>query len=136
MNANGRELEAGQGPLVHKELSFQIVGAAMEVLNYHGHGLNEKIYENSLVVEFKLQGIAVDQQRRYAVTYKDHDVGLYIPDLLVENSVLVDPKVIEAITNVEIGQVMNYLRLTKLQLGLILNFRYPKLQYRRVVLSD
>ena len=122
--------------ILHKELSYQIMGAAMEVLNYHGHGLNEKIYENSLVVEFGLRNIKTDQQRNFAVTYKDAPVGVYIPDLLVDDKVIVDRKVIEAITDAEVGQVMNYLRIAKLDLGIILNFRYPKLQYRRVVLSD
>ncbi len=122
--------------LIHKELAFQIVGAAMEVLNHHGHGLHEKIYENSLIVEFGLRGLKADQQKRYQVLYKQIPVGLYIPDLLVNDLVIVDTKVVEAITDAEIGQVMNYLRLTKLQLGIILHFRYPKLQSRRVVLTQ
>jgi GxxExxY protein len=122
--------------LVHKELAYEIVGAAMEVLNVHGHGLNEKIYENSLVVEFKLRGLRPDQQKRFTVRYKETEVGLYVPDLLVNDLVIVDAKVVESIGDAEIGQVMNYLRIAKQQLAIILNFRYPKLEYRRVVLSD
>jgi len=129
MNANHSEL-------LHKELAFQIVGAAMEVLNTLGHGLNEKVYENALIVELRQRGIKTDQQKRFKVLYKNVLVGEYIPDLVVEDTIIVDAKVIEAISDAEIGQVMNYLRLAKLDLGIILNFRRPKLEYRRVVLSD
>lgn len=63
-------------------------------------------------------------------------VGEYVPDLLVDERVIVDTKVIEAISDAEVGQVMNYLRIAKLELGILLNFRRPKLEYRRVALSD
>jgi len=129
MDANGLTV-------VHKEISFEIVGAAMEVLNTLGHGLNEKVYENALVTELRLRGMQVDQQKRFKVLYKKAVVGEYVPDLLVNDKVIVDTKVIEAVSDAEVGQVMNYLRIAKLDLGIILNFRRPKLEYRRVVLSD
>lgn len=129
-------MNANQTTVLHKELSFEIVGAAMEVLNALGHGLNEKVYENALVAELKLRGLHVEQQRRYRVMYKNVVVGDYIPDLLVDDKAIVDTKVIESISDAELGQVMNYLRIAKLELGIILNFRRPKLEYRRVALSD
>ncbi len=129
-------MDANNTKLLHKELSYQIVGAAMEALNALGHGLNEKVYENALVVELQSRGIKLDQQKRFKVVYKGVVVGEYIPDLLVEDKVIVDAKVVEAISDAEIGQVMNYLRLAKLELGLILNFRRPTLESRRVALSD
>ena len=98
-----------------KEEVFQIVGCAMEVLNEIGHGLNEKIYENSLTVEFKLRNIAFNQQRRYEVLYKGQHVGEFIPDLIAFASVIVDAKVIDRITDAERGQMLNYLRITKLR---------------------
>jgi len=108
----------------------------MEVLNALGHGLNEKVYENALVAELKSRGIKVDQQRRFRVVYKNVVVGEYISDLLVDDKVIVDTKVIDAVSDAGIGQVMNYLPIAKLELGIILNFRRPKLESRRVVLSD
>ena len=83
--------------VLHKELSFEIVGAAMEVLNTLGHGLNEKVYENALIVELKSRGIQVDQQKRFKVVYKNAVVGDYVPDLIVDDKVIVDMKAIEAI---------------------------------------
>ena len=129
-------MNANQTTVLHKELSFEIVGAAMEVLNTLGHGLNEKAYENALVAELKARGMRVEQQKRFPVVYKNILVGEYVPDLLVDEKVILDTKVIEAISDAEVGQVMNYLRIAKLELGVLLNFRHPKLEYRRVVLSD
>jgi GxxExxY protein len=129
-------MNTNQTKVLHKELSFGIVGAAMEVLNTLGHGLNEKIYENALVAELKVRGINISQQQRFQVLYKNVLVGEYIPDLLIDDKVIVDTKVIEAVSDAEVGQVMNYLRLARLELGIILNFRRPKLEYRRVALSD
>ncbi len=116
------------------ELTHAIIGAAFEVLNGLGHGLHEKPYENALVVEFGLRGITVEQQRNFPVVYKGVQVSEYVPDLLVSSSVIVDTKVVDRITEVERGQIINYLRITKLRVGLIVNFHKPKLEWERVVL--
>jgi len=128
MNANRREL-------MLKNEAHQIVGCAMEVLNTLGHGLLEKPYENALVVEYGLQGVPFKQQPRFDVRYKSVKVGEYIPDLICFDQVVVDTKTIERITNHEIGQMMNYLKITGLQLGLLLNFKHAKLEWKRVVLE-
>jgi GxxExxY protein len=106
----------------------------MEVLNTLGHGLLEKPYENALVVEFKLRKVAFQQQPRFEVKYKSVSVGEYVPDLIVADRVVVDAKVIETITDNELGQMLNYLKITGLRVGLILNFRRAKLEWKRVVL--
>lgn len=116
------------------EITHAILGAAFEVLNTLGHGLHEKPYENALVVELGLRQLSIDQQRSFAVTYKTVKVGEFIPDLIVGASVIVDTKVIDRITDVERGQMMNYLRITRLKVGLIVNFKNPKLEWDRVVL--
>jgi GxxExxY protein len=123
-----------ESKLIHGELVYAIVGSAMEVLNGLGHGLNEKPYENALAVEFRLRNILYNQQVRYDVTYKGHNVGEYIPDLIVANAVIVDTKTIDRITDIERGQMINYLRITKLRVGVILNFKKPKLEWERIVL--
>lgn len=120
--------------LLLKDETHQILGCAFDVLNEIGHGLNEKIYENGLVVEFKLRGIPLDQQRRFPVLYKTVQVGEFVPDLIAFGSVIVDAKVIDRITDHERGQMMNYLRITKLRVGLILNFKYARLEWERIVL--
>ena len=119
-----------------KEETHAIIGWAFEVLNELGHGLNEKLYENSLVVEFKRRSIPFDQQRRFEVLYKGEHVGEYIPDLIAYGKVVVDTKTIDRITDHERGQMLNYLRITKLPVGLILNFKHAKLEFERIVLSN
>jgi GxxExxY protein len=117
-----------------KEETHAVIGCAFEVLNQLGHGLNEKCYENSLVVEFRLRGIGFSQQRQFEVLYKRERVGLYIPDLIALDQIIVDAKVIDRINDHERGQMLNYLRITKLRVGLILNFKHPHLEWERIVL--
>ncbi len=133
---NRIDLHASGANYALKAETHTILGCAFDVLNEHGHGLNEKCYENSLVVEFKLRGIAFDQQRRFEVLYKGHLVGEFTPDLIVYDQIVVDTKTIERITDHERGRMMNYLKVTKLPVGLILNFKHPRLQWERVVLSQ
>lgn len=112
----------------------EIIGCAMEVLNVLGHGLLEKPYENALTVEFRLRGIKFDQQPTFDVIYKNEQVGLYVPDLIVRDAVVVDAKTIDRITDHELGQMLNYLRITGHRVGLILNFKRAKLEWKRVIL--
>src|SRR5438094_9964979 len=100
----------GNTKLLLKEEVFRIVGAAMEVLNEVGHGFHEKPYENALVVELGLRGIPYRQQPSYPMSYKGHEVGLFIPDLIAFDAVVVDAKFIERITDLERAQMLNYLQ--------------------------
>ncbi len=127
MNTNGRELLA-------KEEVFQIVGCTIEVLNVLGQGLIEKPYENALAVEFGLRNVPFRQQPLFDVLYKEHKVGLFIPDLIAFDAVVVDTKVIDGITDHERGLMLNYLRITTLRVGVILNFKRAKLEWNRIVL--
>ncbi len=120
--------------LLLKEEVHRVVGCAMEVLNTIGCGFHEKIYENALVVEFGIQEIASVQQPEYPVVYKTVSVGTYIPDLICFDALVVDAKTIEKITDREIGQMINYLKITGFRVGLLINFRNPKLEWKRVVL--
>ena len=124
----------GESKLLLKAETEKIIGFAFEVLNEVGHGLNEKIYENSLTVLFKLNNIVFDQQRRFPVHFRGVEVGEFVPDLMAFGSVIVDTKVIDRITDHERGQMLNYLRITKLRVGLILNFKNARLEFERVVL--
>ena len=124
----------GKSKVLLKAETEQIIGFAFDVLNEVGHGLNEKIYENSLTVLFKLNGIAFDQQRRFPVFFRNVEVGEFAPDLIAFGSVVVDTKVIDRITDHERGQMLNYLRITELRVGLILNFKNARLEFERIVL--
>jgi GxxExxY protein len=120
--------------LLFKQEVFRIVGCAIEVLNALGHGLVEKPYENALVVEFGLQGIPFQQQPSFDILYKGHNVGLFVPDLIAFDTVVVDAKVIDRITDHERGLMLNYLRITNQRVGVILNFKHRKLEWERIVL--
>ena len=136
MNTDNEPALAGRpsDKFLLKQETHHVIGCAFEVLNELGHGLNEKCYENSLVVEFGLRKTAFVQQRQFDVLYKTHKVGLFIPDLIAFDRVIVDTKVIDRITDQERGQMLNYLRVTKLRVGLILNFKHPKLEWERIAL--
>ncbi|MGC6424500.1 MAG: GxxExxY protein [Lentimonas sp.] len=118
---------------MYKAESQVIVGCAMEVLNEVGHGFHEKPYENALAHEFKLREIPYEQQRSFDIVYKQQKIGEYIPDLLVYDKIVIDLKTIDSITDREIGQMMNYLKVTGYRLGYILNFKHPTLGWKRVI---
>jgi GxxExxY protein len=119
----------------YKEETDAIIGSAFCVLNAIGCGFHEKPYENALVVEFQHRNITFQQQPRFPINYRGVKVADYVPDLIAFEKIIVDTKVIDRVTDREIGQMLNYLRITGLPVGLILNFKNPKLEFRRVVCS-
>jgi GxxExxY protein len=121
------------GNLIHEELSKKIIGAAMTVLNELKPGLDEKLYENALVIELRERGHSVNQQKAYNVQYKGHQIGRLIPDLIIDDLVIADPKVVSAFNETHLAQMTGYLALTGLRLALLLNFKHAKLQWKRVV---
>jgi GxxExxY protein len=127
-------MDTNNEKLLSRDEVFQVVGCAIEVLNSLGHGIVEKPYENALVVEFRLRKIAFRQQPVFDVLYKGEKVGLFVPDLIAFDSVVVDTKVIDRITDHERGLMLNYLRITILRVGVILNFKHRKLEWERIVL--
>ncbi len=120
--------------MIYEELSGEIVGAAMKVLNELGPGLDEKLYERASVIELRKRGHKpVDQQESFAVFYLDELIGTLVPDVMVDDSVIADPKVVEAFSDTHMRQMIGYLAITKLKLALLLNFKQAKLQWKRVV---
>jgi len=119
--------------MLHAELSHAILGAAMTVSNGLKPGLNEKAYENALVIEFARAGLKVDQQRRFDVRYRGVLVDTLIPDLIVNDLVIVDPKMAEDFTQTHVAQMTGYLTITELRLALLLNFKHVDLRWKRVV---
>jgi GxxExxY protein len=119
--------------LIHAELSESMIGAAMMVLNRLKPGLDEKLYENALVIELGKQGHKVDQQRQFPVHYDDQLIGLLIPDLIVDDLVIVDPKVVTTFNESHEAQMIGYLNITALRLAILLNFKHAKLAWKRIV---
>lgn len=129
-------MDANEHEYVENELCYKVTGCAMAVLNDIGHGLREKTYERGLCVEFEAQKISYNSQHIYPVNYKGRKIDDYIPDLEVEGKLIVETKVVEAITDEHVGQVINYLKITGMKVGLILNFKHAKLQWKKVVLTE
>lgn len=126
-------LDLPDQPLVHEKLSKQIIGAAMEVLNSLKPGLDEKLYENALVIELREGGLQIEQQRSFPVDYKGTNIGTLIPDLIVDGKVIVDAKVVTAFNDSHIAQMTGYLAITGLRLAILLNFKSAHLEWKRVV---
>ena len=124
---------ADQSKLIHEEITEKIIGAAMTVLNELRPGLDEKLYENALVLELAEMGLRADQQRQFTVRYKGHVIGKLIPDLIVDDLVVVDAKVAESFNDSHIAQILGYLAITDRRVGLLLNFKYSTLKWKRLV---
>jgi len=126
MNTNSKNI-------IHKELSYKIVRLAMDVHNKLGFGFLEKVYENALVVLLKKNEIPARQQAPVRVYFEKEVVGDYYADILVDNKIILELKVIDKITDSHRAQVLNYLRATGLKLAMILNFGKNGLEYERFV---
>jgi GxxExxY protein len=119
--------------MLHEELTKDIIGAAIAVLNELKPGLDEKLYENALVIELRSRGHTVEQQREYPVHYRSQFIGKLIPDLIVDGKVITDPKVVTAFNDTHVAQMLGYLNITGLQVALLLNFKEAKLDWKRAV---
>src|SRR5438309_827777 len=103
--------------LIHRELSESIIGAAMTVLNVLKPGLDEKLYEKALVIELRKRDHRVDAQRQFPVHYDGEPIGTLIPDLIVDECVIADPKVVTAFNDTHVAQMIGYLTITGFQLA-------------------
>ena len=111
----------------------KVVGAAYEVSNVLGAGFLEKIYERALVEELNLRSVRVRAQAPYPVAYKGKHIGTYSADLVVDDRLLVEVKCVEGFSNEHLAQCINYLKVSGLHLALLINFRRPKVEWRRIV---
>ena len=116
----------------HMELTERIIGAAMSLHRALGPGLSESIYENALCIELAAESIYFSQQERFPVNYRGRIIGTLITDLIIDQKVIVEAKVVESILDVHIAQTLSYLSITNLQVGLILNFKHLSLGFKRV----
>jgi GxxExxY protein len=116
------------------ELTYKINGAIYEVNKVLGSGFLEKVYENALYVELKKRDLIAECQVPIRVEYKNENVGEYIADMVVENSVLIEIKAVDALQKIHEAQLLNYLKATGYKVGLLVNFTHPKSVIKRFVL--
>jgi GxxExxY protein len=125
------QMDGGNGRLLDP-VTERIIGCAFRVANTLGHGFVEKVYENGLAHEMRKCGLSAVQQRGIVVLYDNVIVGEYTADLLVEDQVIVELKVVAALSDVHLPQCRNYLRATGKPLCLLINFGRPKVEIRRI----
>ena len=130
MHANTREL-------ILKEEVYRIVGAAMEVSNVLGAGFLEAVYQEALGIELQSRALPFVAQPTIKIAYKGHILAKeYIPDFICYDQIVVEIKAIKTLTTIEQAQLLNYLKATKKPVGLLLNFGAPKLEWKRMVLTQ
>jgi len=117
----------------HKELTGKIIAAAIEVHRQLRPGLDEKFYERALCIELAENGLHFDQQCQFPVHYKTKFLGNLIPDLVIEKSVIVDTKCVDAFNHAHEAQMLGYLNITGLDVALLLNFKTWPLGKKRII---
>ena len=121
--------------LLYEDLTYQIIGAAMEVHKTLGCGFLEYVYEEALCHEFRLRNIRFERQKELDIHYKEYVIPRqYRPDLWVEEKVIVENKATAGLTEIDEAQILNYLKATGMRVRLVLNFGRPQLEYRRRIL--
>ena len=117
------------------EITYKINGAVFEVMRVLGAGFLEKVYENALLIELRKRGLKAESQVPLRVSYKGEVVGEYVVDILVEDAVILELKAVEQIQKIHEAQLLNYLKATGVNIGLLINFKYPKAEIKRFVLN-
>ena len=117
--------------LLYKDLTYAIIGAAMEVHQILGSGFLEAVYEVALAVEFGTRDVLYERQKRLQVSYKGQVVGDYVADFVVDGKVIVELKAVKMLTKVHEAQLINYLKATDIRVGLLINFGTSSLEHKR-----
>jgi GxxExxY protein len=117
--------------LKHEEITKAVIGCAFEVINELGAGFLESVYEKALLVALRQKGLSVIAQHPIKVIFRGQSVGDFFADILVEGKVIVELKAVKAIAPEHQAQVINYLNATGIEVGLLINFGNPRLEYKR-----
>lgn len=120
--------------LIADEITSKIIGAIYEVHSILGPGFLEAVYQKALIKELQLRGLFLEEQKELHVIYKGADVGLYFPDILVENQVIVELKAVDSLKPVHQAQLIHYLKATGVRVGLLVNFGSERAEFKRFVL--
>jgi len=124
----------GEKEFFHKELTKDILDSAFKVHNALGCGLLEKVYGNALSWDLELKNRVITEQQEFRVFYRDKEVGIYYADMVVDGKVIVEVKSVERLDDVHRAQLLNYLRISGIKVGLLIKFSRAKLEYERLVL--
>ena len=137
MNADERgSMEKQNSKLLHSELTEKLLGVYYDVYNEIGHGFLESVYNNCMFLALTKAGMSVRREVPVPVYFRGQDVGQFKADLVVEGCVLIELKAVQNLDRTHEAQVMNYLRATELEVGLLLNFGSLKPQFRRIVFEN
>jgi GxxExxY protein len=121
---------------IHSDISDLIIKAFYNVYNKLGYGFLEKVYENGMIIELKRLGLNAEKQKQLIVFYDEYEIGEYYADIIVNDCIIVELKAAEAICPEHEAQLVNYLKATDIEVGLLLNFgKEPKFK-RRVLTSE
>jgi GxxExxY protein len=120
-----------EGGMMHEELTREIIGCAFEVINELGSGFLESVYEKAMIIALADSGLAAESQQSISVSFRNQSVGEFFADLLVEGKVLVELKAAKSLTPEHQAQVINYLKATGIEVGLLINFGNSKLEIKR-----
>ena len=126
-------MDTNEEKILYKDLSYKIVGLAMEAHNKLGYGFLEKVYENALMVLLRKEGIKAERQAPITVYFDGEVVGDYYADILIDNKIILELKAAVNIADTHRAQTLNYLKATGLRLAMILNFGKERLEYERLV---
>ena len=118
---------------IFKKLSYLLLQFAFAVHNDLGPGLLESAYEGAFCVELAFAGISYERQKVYPLYYKGRHIGSYIADLVIDNKIIVELKSVSKLTPVMDAQLINYLKLSKLKVGYLMNFNSVRLEWKRFV---
>jgi GxxExxY protein len=121
--------------LLHHSITDTILKVYYEVYNELGHGFLEKVYQNAMYFELKERGLKVESQKQIKVYFKRQQVGEYYSDLLVEDKVIVELKATELLMNAHVAQIINYLKATPIEVGLLLNFGEEP-EFKRLIYTN
>jgi GxxExxY protein len=126
------------GELLHKEITGKILGCAFDVHSFLGNGFQEVIYQRALSIEFKAANLSFKRELEMPIYYKNSNqrIGLRRVDFLVEDKVLVEIKAVSALQDVHLAQILNYIKVYKLGIGLLINFGSKSIEYKRVIKTD
>jgi len=117
--------------LLHEETTKKILAACFEVSKELGAGFLESVYQNAMMIALQEKGLSVEREHPLSVSFRGQNVGQFYADILVENTIIVELKAVSALTDIQKAQVINYLKATGKDVGLLINFGNPKLEYRR-----
>ncbi len=120
--------------LIHEALTYKIIGCAFEVHKELGPGFLESAYEAAMQVELKTAGLSTVSQQMFPLLYKGSKIKDFFCDLVIDDKVIVELKAISRITDIERAQLLNYLKVTGIKVGLIINFGQTSLKHERLVL--